>query len=76
MSSEPSATQVRDRAIRDGINELLGQCTDKQKSFLHNIHDHAPWNGLHNCPSSKLDDTYELLRRTVNSNNQREGAHG
>ncbi len=66
--SEPTAIEVKERAIREAIMRLLGLCTEKEQQFLHTIHDHAPWKGLANCPGSKLDETYELLRRTVKHN--------
>jgi hypothetical protein len=36
--------------------------------MLHRIHDNAPWKGLTNCPEHKLDETYDLLRRTAIKN--------
>ena len=71
--SEPSAAQVRERAIRGGIARLLARCTDTERACLHHIHDHAPWKGLTNCPASQLDETYELLRRTVEAQQVRKG---
>ena len=63
--SEPTAKQVKEHAMRDAIARLLSVCTEKEQQFLHAIHDHAPWKGLKNCPYEKLDETYDLLRRTV-----------
>lgn len=60
-----SAKDLRIKALRDGIAELMTQCTEAQVAGLHRIHDRAPWKGLANCPDDKLVDTYELLRRTV-----------
>jgi len=64
----PSVEQLKEKALRDGIAELMQGCTDKQNDFLHRIHDSAPWKGLANCPVEKLGDTYELLRRTAQQN--------
>lgn len=63
-----SAEAVRVKALRDGIDDMLEQCTQVQQAFLHRIHDSAPWKGLANCPDSKLPETYELLRRTISAN--------
>lgn len=60
-----SAAELRTDAVREAIGELLAECTETQRAFLHRIHDNAPWKGLANCPGNKLDETYELLRRTV-----------
>jgi hypothetical protein len=68
MSAEqslPSAKKMQIDALRNGINDLVLRCTDKQIKFLQTIHDNAPWKGLANCPDDKLAETYELLRRTV-----------
>lgn len=61
-------SKFRTEAVRKVIGELLDQCTDKQRAHLHQIHNSAPWHGLKNCPENKLDETYELLRRTVMKN--------
>jgi hypothetical protein len=63
-----SSAEVRVKALRDGIGELISQCTDQQVAFLHRIHDNAPWKGLANIPDSELSATYDLLRRTVIGN--------
>lgn len=63
-----STEQLRVKSLRDGISELMLECTAKQIGMLHRIHDNAPWKGISNCPESKLSDTYELLRRTVMGN--------
>ncbi len=63
-----AAKDLQDKALRDGIAELMLACTEKQNAFLHRIHDSAPWKGLANCPPEKLGETYELLRRTVAQN--------
>lgn len=68
MSEPLTSDAVRIKALRDGIDDMLQQCTQVQQEFLHHIHDSAPWKGLSNCPDSKLSETYELLRRTVNAN--------
>lgn len=71
MSEEtmiPSAKELREQSVRTGIDSLIALCTPEQVAFLHKIHDSSPWKGLHNCPADKLDDTYELLRRTVVGN--------
>lgn len=60
--------QLKEKALRDGIAELMQQCTEKQNAFLHKIHDSAPWRGLANIPTKELGNTYELLRRTVEQN--------
>jgi hypothetical protein len=65
MSDIESAAELREIAVRSGINELMRQCTQTQIAFIHRIHDSAPWRGLKNCPANRLDETYELLRRTV-----------
>jgi hypothetical protein len=61
-----TAQQLRNDAVRQGIAGLMEQCTEVQNASLHRIHDGAPWKGLANCPDNKLDETYELLRRTLN----------
>ena len=61
----PSAAQIKEQAIRAAIAQLMEVCTESERQFLHTIHDHAPWKGLVYCPAVKLDETYELLRRTV-----------
>ncbi len=68
--SIPSAAQVKEQAIRGAIDGLMNACTDKERQFLHTIHEHAPWKVLANCPALKLDETYELLRRTVHAHSQ------
>jgi hypothetical protein len=68
MSEVLTAEQFRVKAMRDGISELMEQCTEEQLALLHRIHDNSPWKGLANCPDNKLADTYELLRRTVLKN--------
>lgn len=60
-----TAQQLRSKAVRDGINALLENCTAQQRANLHRIHDTAPWKGLANCPEDELNNTYELVRRTV-----------
>ena len=64
----PSAAQIKEQAIRVAIAQLMDVCTERERQFVHTIHDHAPWKGLVHCPATKLDETYELLRRTVNTN--------
>ncbi len=76
LSAPLNATQIKVRAIRAAIAELMGECTEQQRQFLHTIHDNAPWKGLANCPASKLDATYALLCRTVKENSRaREATH-
>lgn len=67
----PSAEQIKEQALRQGISDLMGECSEKQNAFLHRIHDNAPWKGLANCPAGKLSETYELLRRTVAENERK-----
>jgi len=64
----PTAKQITEQALRKAIEDLSKRCTEKQVAFLHKIHDSAPWKGLDRCPENKLTETYELLRRTVISN--------
>ena len=64
----PSSNEVQEKSLRDAIDALVAECTEKQVSFLNRIHDNAPWKGLKNCPVTKLTETYELLRRTVSEN--------
>lgn len=70
MSEILTAAQVRTKAVRDAIASLLAECTDKQRALLNQIHDAAPWRGLANLPDYKVDETYELVRRTVIKNRQ------
>jgi hypothetical protein len=63
-----SADEARQQALRDGIRDMLEECTEAQRAFLHRIHDNAPWKGLANCPPGKLAESYELVRRTVFGN--------
>lgn len=76
MSNPPSTEDLRISGLRDGIAELMAECTEKQLAGLHRIHDSAPWKGLANCPVNKLGETYELLRRTVMSNLTTPGTTG
>ena len=74
MADAPiSAAEVQSQSLRDGINALLEDCTEKQRAFLHRIHDSAPWKGLANCPPDQLSLSYELLRRTVIENRSKSG---
>lgn len=65
-----TATELKIAAIRDGITRLLALCTEKQRTLVHHVHQYAPWKSLENCPPDKLDETYELLRRTAIKNRQ------
>ena len=67
-NAPPTTRQVEEQALRDGIAELMRQCTEAQIAGLHRIHNSAPWKGLDNCPPAQLSATYELLRRTVMKN--------
>jgi len=63
-----TAKHLQEQVLRDGIVELMGQCTEQQNCLLHRIHDNAPWKGLMNCPTDRLTETYNLLHRTVVKN--------
>lgn len=63
-----SAAQAQERALREGIAEMILGCTSPQLALLHRIHDSAPWKGLENCPARELPATFDLLRRTIMSN--------
>lgn len=71
-----NSDDIQEKALREGIGELITQCTTKQVEFLHRIHNGAPWKGLDNCPPGKLAETYELLRRTVLKNAAATGSLG
>lgn len=51
--------------IRQAINDALPLLSEKGRALIHRIHDNAPWKGLANCPDSKLNQTYELIRRSL-----------
>lgn len=64
----PNALELRNAAVRDGIDALLKLCTREQAEGFFRIHFSAPWRAFNFMPDNKLDESYELLRRTVIKN--------
>lgn len=66
--SPVSAADVQINALRAGIDDMLVQCSEKQREFFHRIHASSPWKTIDKCPPGKLSESYELLRRTIIKN--------
>ena len=59
-----TADEIKNDALRAAIDAEMSMLTERQCKLIYRIHDNAPWKGLANCPPEKLDETYELIRRT------------
>lgn len=66
-----TAEQFMYDVMIEQIEHLLGFCTEEQRDKFHMIISHSPWKTLGKCPAKELPGYYELVRRTIISNEER-----